>query len=92
MGVPRQIAEHLFWSAEWGFGVDHPILILQGRDQLFEASRVGPFTKFPIKPQLPFHKRFPEIGDELSAKQRIHEVGILKRTVCENTVNVRLKL
>lgn len=70
MGVPRQIAEHLFWSAERGFGVDHPFLILQGRNQLLlEASRVGQFAKLSIEPQSPFRKRLPEIGEELSAKQ-----------------------
>ena len=45
MGVPRQIAEHLFWSAEWGFGVDHPFLIFQGRDQPLKANPAGQFAK-----------------------------------------------
>jgi len=50
MGVPRQIAEHVFWSAERRFGVDHPFLIIQGRNQLLEASRVGQFAKLPVEP------------------------------------------
>src|ERR1700694_202873 len=69
MGVPRQIAEHLFWSAEWGFGVDHPFLIFQGRDQPLKANPAGQFAKLSIEPQAPFRKRLPEIGEELSAEQ-----------------------
>lgn len=69
MGVPRQVAEHLFWSAERGFGVDHPFLILQGRDQLLEARRVGQFAKLSVEPQSALRKRLLEIGEELSAEQ-----------------------
>jgi hypothetical protein len=69
MGVPRQIAEHLVWSAERGFGVDHPFLIFQGRDQLLETSRMSKFAKLSIEPQLALRKRLPEVGEELSAEQ-----------------------
>ena len=69
MGVPRQIAEHLFGSAERGFGVDHPFLIFQGCDQLLEARRVGQFAKLSVEPQSAIDKRLSEIGEELSAEQ-----------------------
>ena len=74
MGVPRQIPEHLFWSAERRFGVDYPFLILQGRDQLLKASRVRQFAKLSVEPQLPFLECLLEIGEELAAEQAAERI------------------
>jgi hypothetical protein len=69
MGVPRQIAEHLFRSAERGFGVDHPFLILQGRRRVLEASRVGQFAKLSVEAESALDKRLVEISQEFAAEQ-----------------------
>ena len=41
VGVARQIAQHLFGSAEWAFAVHHPFTVAQWCQERGEVLRVG---------------------------------------------------
>src|ERR1700745_3293093 len=41
MGVAAKIAQHLQWTAESWFGIDHPVLAGQATNQLSELPGIG---------------------------------------------------
>src|SRR5271166_7073988 len=70
MGVPRQIFEHLFGSAEGRLGVDHPFDLAAVVAQSFEGVRLGQWCEFPVEVELALVEGLPQVDQECVAEAR----------------------
>ena len=64
MGVPRQIFEHLFGSAEGCLGLDDPFGLAAVVAQGFEGVRLGQGCEFPVEVELALTEGFPQVDQE----------------------------
>lgn len=68
MGVSRQVPQHLLWSAERGFDIDHPFLLLQRRQKILKTEGVGEFPDTPIELQAIISECLLQVSHKLAAK------------------------
>src|SRR5215469_3518125 len=67
--VSGQILEHWLWSPERGLGVNDPLLLAEGREEVSEADRVGEFADSPpVEFETVCGKRLFQISEELAAE------------------------
>src|SRR5215469_1571821 len=52
MGVACQVLEHVFWSAEWRFGIDHPVLTEQLPQKPMKCLRLLQMFEASVKAEL----------------------------------------
>src|ERR1022692_4395080 len=68
MGVPRQIFEHLFGSAEGCLGVDDPFDLAAVVAQSFEGVWLGWWSEFPVEVELALAEGLPQVDQECVAE------------------------
>jgi hypothetical protein len=73
MGVPCQIFEHWFKSAEGGLGVDDPFDLAAAVAQSFEGLWLGQWCEFPVEVELAWG-RPPAVDQECVAEPRAEKL------------------
>ena len=68
MGVACQVLEHVFWSAEWRFGIDHPVLTEQLPQKPMKCLRLLQMFEASVKAELLLAEKALQSSDELAAK------------------------
>src|SRR5262249_16279408 len=66
--VSGQILEHWLWSPERGLGVNDPLLLGEGREEVSEADRVGELANSPVEFETVCGTRLFQISEELAAE------------------------
>src|SRR5271165_590835 len=70
MGVPRQIFQHLFGSAERRLGVDDPFDFAVVVAQSFEGVRLGQWCEFSVELELTLAEGVPQVDQKCVAEPR----------------------
>ena len=68
VGVSCQILEHLLGAAERGLGVNDPLQLAEGREEICKVDRVGELANPPVEFETACGKRLFQISEELTAK------------------------
>jgi len=68
VGASCQILEHMLGAAERGLGVNDPLLLAEGREEVSEVDREGELANSPVECETVCGKRFFQISEELTAK------------------------
>src|SRR5580700_4900783 len=68
MGVPRQVFEYLFGSAEGRLGVDDPFDLAAAVAQSFEGLWLGQCGEFPVEVELALAEGLPQVDQECVAE------------------------
>src|SRR5215472_18662971 len=68
MRVAGQILEHVFWSAEWRLGINHPVLTEQLAQKAVKCFRLPQSFEPSLKAELLLPEKALQPSDELAAK------------------------
>lgn len=69
MGVSRQIAEDLVWSAKRRFGIDYPFLLFQRAQPISETDRVSEVAELAVKVEFACVESFFQEREKFAAEK-----------------------
>src|SRR5262249_12953761 len=69
MGIARQVAQDPLWPGQRRLGVDHPLYLLQGRENLAPSRRDAPALALPLQVQPLLDSGLPQRCQERTPKQ-----------------------